>query len=103
MDVPMYDCGSPGLPDGLFSNQTPTFGEFWKAFEWKMIISFMTIWYTFWSFALFYGNLLHLVDICYIIPILVYCIKKNLATLLYSCDAGMRAVTGREKGRQKEK
>jgi hypothetical protein len=24
-----------GLPDGLVSNQTPSFGTFWKALEWK--------------------------------------------------------------------
>jgi hypothetical protein len=33
-----------GLPDSLFSIQTPTFGTFWKAFERKILISFMTIW-----------------------------------------------------------
>jgi hypothetical protein len=34
----------------------------------------MAIWYT------------YFVVICYIIPILVYCIKKNLATLLFARD-----------------
>jgi hypothetical protein len=36
-----------GLPDGLFPNQTPSFGTFWKAFERIILISFMTIWYTY--------------------------------------------------------
>jgi hypothetical protein len=41
-----------GLPDGSFSNQTPSFGTFWKPLEWKMFISCMTICYTLWPFAL---------------------------------------------------
>jgi hypothetical protein len=40
----------------------------------------MTIWYTLWPFALFYGNFVSVVAIRYIIHILVYCVKKNLAT-----------------------
>jgi hypothetical protein len=46
------------------------------------LTSFMNIWYTLWQFALFFGNLANSVVIYYIIPILVYCMKKNLATLL---------------------
>jgi hypothetical protein len=50
----LHDCEAPewidigirerflaGLPDGLFSHQKPKI--FWKAFEWKILISFMTI------------------------------------------------------------
>jgi hypothetical protein len=59
----------PGLPDGLFSNQIPSFGTF----EWKILIAFTTIWYNLWPFALFYGNLVFVVAIRYIIPKLVYC------------------------------
>jgi hypothetical protein len=36
---------------------------------------------TMWPFALFYGYLVNVVAIRYIIPILVYCLKKDLATL----------------------
>jgi hypothetical protein len=42
----------------------------------------MTIWFALWPFDLFYGNLVYFVGICNIIPILVNCIQKNLATLL---------------------
>jgi hypothetical protein len=42
----------------------------------------MTIWYTVWPFDLVYGNLVYYVGICYIIPILAYCLKKNLATVV---------------------
>jgi hypothetical protein len=31
----------PGLPDGFFQT---SFGTFWKAFEWKILISFVSIW-----------------------------------------------------------
>jgi hypothetical protein len=47
--------------------QTKNFGTFSKALELKLFI------------GLFYDHLVNL--ICYIFPILVYCIKKNLATL----------------------
>jgi hypothetical protein len=60
----------------------PSFGAFLKPFEWNILISFKTIWYTLWQFALFYGNLAYVVAKRYIIPILVHCIKKNLATLV---------------------
>jgi hypothetical protein len=42
----------------------------------------MTIWYTLEPFAMFSSHLLCFVVICYIFPILVHCIKKNLATLV---------------------
>jgi hypothetical protein len=44
------------LPDGLFLNQTPSFGTFWEDIEWKILISFITIWYSVWQFDLFYGK-----------------------------------------------
>jgi hypothetical protein len=59
----------------------PVFGTFWKAFEWKISIAFLTFWHPLWPFALYYGNLVYFVVVCYIFPILVYCIKRNLATL----------------------
>jgi hypothetical protein len=43
----------------------------------------MTIWHTLWSFALCYDSLVYFVALCRIFPILVYCIKKNLATLAH--------------------
>jgi hypothetical protein len=89
------NCPDSGLPDGLVSNQTPSFGTFWKVFELEIFIYFITIlgtlcgqlfyfmsiWYILWPIVLFYVHLVYIVAICYIIPILVFFIKKNLATL----------------------
>jgi hypothetical protein len=62
-------------------------GKFWRAFEWKILISLTAIWYSLWQFTFyFYANLVHMytlydVVICCFIPILVYHILKYLATL----------------------
>jgi hypothetical protein len=50
-----------------FHAKTPNASEFWSAFEWKMLVYFMTIlvvcghflycmavWYTLWSFGIFF-------------------------------------------------
>jgi hypothetical protein len=34
----------PGLPEGLFSNQFPNLGKFWRDLEWEMQVYFMAIW-----------------------------------------------------------
>jgi hypothetical protein len=34
-----------GLPDALFSYRNPNLGKSWRAFEWKMLVCLMTIWY----------------------------------------------------------
>jgi hypothetical protein len=41
----------------------------------------MDIWSTLWPFDIFYGHLVYFVVIWYISPLLVYCTKRNLATL----------------------
>jgi hypothetical protein len=46
----------------------------------------MTISYNLRPFDLFYGRLVYVVAIGYIIPILVNCTKKNLATLAATQD-----------------
>jgi hypothetical protein len=46
----------------IFGPEIATFGKFWKAWEWKVLISFMTIWYALWSFVLLYGNLVNFGD-----------------------------------------
>jgi hypothetical protein len=51
---------------------------------------FKCIWCTMFPFTLFYGNLIYFEVICYIIPILVYCIKKNLAAL-FQCRFGKQS------------
>jgi hypothetical protein len=47
-----------------------------------MLVFFMAILSILQSNVIFYGHLVHFVVIWYIIPILVYCTEKNLATLL---------------------
>jgi hypothetical protein len=59
---------SSGLPDGLFSNQNPNFGQFWRALEWKMLTYFMAIWNILPIFGIFYNHLVHSVFIWYIFP-----------------------------------
>jgi hypothetical protein len=78
LEINLYDTDA-GLPDGLLSNQPPNFCTFWKAFEPKILIYFMTIWYRY--FAAILCVYICIVAIGYIIPILVNFIKKNLATL----------------------
>jgi hypothetical protein len=71
-----FQTSPPGLPDGIFQTKNPNLGKFWKGLKWKMLGYFMAS-----------GNLLQpfveLVVIWYIFPVLVYCIEKNLATLLH--------------------
>jgi hypothetical protein len=70
-----------------FQTTNPNLGKFWRALELKMLVYFMTIWniitaiwYILWSF----GNF---VVICFFALDLVYCVKKNLATLIYAALA----------------
>jgi hypothetical protein len=56
-------------------------GKFWRAFEWKTLVYSMGIWnilWPFWHILWLVGNL---VAIWYIFTVLVYCVKKHLATL----------------------
>jgi transcriptional regulator of aromatic amino acid metabolism len=47
-----------------------------------MLVYFMVIWSTFRPFGIFYGHLVHVPSFWYILPVLVCCTKKNLATLV---------------------
>jgi hypothetical protein len=48
---------TPGLPDGLFSNQkNRNLGKFWRALERKMLVYFMTIWNILRPFGIIYGR-----------------------------------------------
>jgi hypothetical protein len=67
------------LPDGLciFKPKIPIWGNFGGPWNWKGLANLghiTVIWYIFWPF----GNV---VAIWYLSPILVYCVKKNLANL----------------------
>jgi hypothetical protein len=65
-----------------FQTKNPNLGIFWSTLEWK-ILYFLVIWAILRPLGIFYicafGNF---VVIWYIFPALVYCTKKNLATLL---------------------
>jgi hypothetical protein len=66
--------GAAGLPDGIFSNQKSKLCNFWRVLQWKMLVYYMeiwstyftAIWYTFWTFGLFYSRLVYFRDIRYI-------------------------------------
>jgi hypothetical protein len=65
-----------------FKIKNPNLGKFWRALEWKMLISFMAFLNILQTFRKFYDHLVHFVFIWYIFSVLVTCTKKNLATLL---------------------
>jgi hypothetical protein len=61
------------LPQGCqmvcIQTKNPNLGKIWRVEQWKILIDIRAIWYIFWSFGLFF-------------PVLVFCTKKNLATLV---------------------
>jgi hypothetical protein len=56
----------PGLPNGIFLNQTPYLGIFWRALKYKMLKYFMALWNMLRSFGICYGHFGKLVEIWYI-------------------------------------
>jgi hypothetical protein len=77
-----------GLPDGLFSNQKSKFGEILEGLAmkdvgifYKHLVHFTVFRYILLTFGTVRGNLVHFS------PVLVFCTKKNLATLLCSLPA----------------
>jgi hypothetical protein len=48
------------------------------------LVHFMAIWYILWQFGTFNGNLVHgnSYNLGIFFPVLVYCVKKNLETLV---------------------
>jgi hypothetical protein len=84
-----------------FRTKNPDLGKKWRVLEWKMLVYFMVIWNILWSFGIFYGHLVYLwsfgnvviVGIFY--TVLVYCGKKNLATLVtHTVQAATRDIDG---------
>jgi hypothetical protein len=63
-----------GCQMAYFQTKVPNLGKFWMEFQWKMLVYFDAI-------SLFCGLLVYVMVIWYIIPVLVCCTKKNLATL----------------------
>jgi hypothetical protein len=62
--------------------KNPNFGKFWRVLQWKILRYFMTVWSILRPLEIFYGHLVYFVVIWYIFPVLVFCTKKNLATLI---------------------
>jgi hypothetical protein len=63
-----------GLPDGIFSYQKSNFGNFLDGNEMENVGIFYRLSVIVWSFGILYPVLVY---IC------TYCIKKNLATLMW--------------------
>jgi hypothetical protein len=57
---------SSGLPDVFFQTKNPNLGNFWRALDWKTLISFMATWNILSYFGTFYDHLVHFVLIWYI-------------------------------------
>jgi hypothetical protein len=64
-----------------FQTKNPNLGNFWRALDWKMLLSFLAIRNILRTFRKCYARLIHFVLIWYIFPTLVSRTKKNLATL----------------------
>jgi hypothetical protein len=85
------DSGT-GLPDDLFSNQNTNLGKFLGPWN-------RNVCYSLWPFGIYYGSLVHIIviwkinsNLVYFPPVLVSCVKKNLATMLYEvCFPGIRS------------
>jgi hypothetical protein len=67
----------------FFKPKIPIWVNFW-ALEWKMMVYFMVICNSLQAFGIFYGHLVMLWQFGIFSPVLVYCVKKNLATLLWT-------------------
>jgi hypothetical protein len=65
-----------------FQTKNTNLDKFWRVLRWKMLAYFMAIWSILRPSGIFYGFLVYFKVIWYILPVLVSCIKKNLATLL---------------------
>jgi hypothetical protein len=64
-----------GCQMAYFQTKNPSLGNFWRALQWKMFVSFTAIWSILQPFGIFYGYLVYF-------SLLVCCTTKNLATLL---------------------
>jgi hypothetical protein len=73
---------TPGLPDGIFSNQKSQFGYFWRVLDWKMSVYFSTIWPILRQCFIFYDHLV----IEYIFPRFgILCQEKCRMICMYAC------------------
>jgi hypothetical protein len=74
-----------GCQMAYFQTKNPNLGKFWRVLQWKMLVYLMTFWSTYftaignnlWPFGIFCSHLVYF-------PVLVWCTKKNLATLIWN-------------------
>jgi hypothetical protein len=80
--------GRPHLNQGCqtvcFQTKNTNLGKFFMFLQLKMSVYLMDTWSILRSFVIFYLHLGKLVVIWYLFPVLVFCTKKNLATLISS-------------------
>jgi hypothetical protein len=64
-----------------FQTQNPNLGKFWRGFERKRLVYSVSIWNIIRLFGTFYGHRVIWWQFGIFSPVLVYCVKKKLATL----------------------
>jgi hypothetical protein len=70
-----------------YQSKNVNLGKFWRTLEWEMLVYFMVISNILRPLGIFYGHLVYfwpfgrVVVLWYIFPVLIYCVRKNLATL----------------------
>jgi hypothetical protein len=76
-----------GLPDGIFSNQKYQFGYILRGLSmhdvgifYGRLVYLPAIWYILLPFGIFCDNLVNCMVIWIILPVLICCTEKNLAT-----------------------
>jgi hypothetical protein len=74
-----------GCQMASFRTKNPNLGKFWRFLQWKMLVYLMAIWSIFRPFGIVYGHLVYFPRFGYILPVLVCCDKKNLATPVRAC------------------
>jgi hypothetical protein len=57
------NCSSSVLPDGIYIFKPKIFiwENFWRAFQWKLLVNLIDIWSILRPFDIFYGHLVHFV------------------------------------------
>jgi hypothetical protein len=66
----------------LFRPKNPNLGMFWRALEWKMLLYILVISNILVPSGIFNLHFVILLSFGILIPALVFCAKKNLATLV---------------------
>jgi hypothetical protein len=80
----MVSTNVKGCQMVYFRTKNPNLGKFWRTLEWKMLVYFMVFWNILRTLGIFYAHLATLCSFGIFSPVLVYCVKKNLATLQMS-------------------